>query len=184
MRRLFLILTALSLSSWSANAYAICGAAPCKMVAALTSVEPESACVEVRVVADECDCALDVELTNHCASSVTVGEEEFDRCWVDEAWVGACASLGSGDVGTFVRYLVDTNAVTEAVSFIDANGEHEVTATAKVSEFYDTGCGACWLAVPRVRSNGASFVGVIAVLLILWTRRARPYVTAPHRQNS
>jgi hypothetical protein len=56
---------------------------------------------------------------------------------------------------------------------IDSEGEHEVTVTAQVREFHDTGCGACRLAKPANRSQRTSFLWGAAAFLISYTRRAR-----------
>lgn len=80
MRKFGKFIPVLAVVGCAANAHALCGSADCDMTAKLVSVEPPSACVGVRAYADDCDCALVIEITNNCDNTVDTSDFEFEKC--------------------------------------------------------------------------------------------------------
>lgn len=138
------------------------------MSATLVEVDPPSSCSSVRVMAEDCNCALEVELSNHCEVSSTLG---VDDCQASDVVPEPCITVAPAATGTARVYLERTGELEKVFTLTDSEGEHLVKATAKVTEFRGTSCISCEIQGGRGdRYRPLAWLVACAVLL----RRLRP----------
>lgn len=172
MRYLLCLLTTLALGSVAARASAGCPN-PCEMTVTMPAVTPPLACADIKVTAQDCDCAVELKVVNGCQAPIEASGFDFDGCWDGTSWK-PCAAIPPSQYGVVETPLGVTGHQDYSYELIADDGPHQVTFGSDVSSFND----GCVCTVPGARASvGAGWVW-FALGAAAWGSRRRR-ATAP-----
>jgi hypothetical protein len=124
--------------SYASDARAGCGTT-CDLVAAPLVVEPPIACVDINVLELDCQCSVELQFFNTCATPLDFPRAKLDGCYSNP---DACDRIAPNE-SNFKRIPASADGHLHSSLIFSENGvEHTVTLDADVSNFEDVSC-AC-----------------------------------------
>jgi hypothetical protein len=138
------------------------------------TITPPLACAQSRLVPNDCDCGVFLQVDSQCSTPIDAKDFSFDSCWLlaDRTKSRSpCTSVLMGERG-LLTFHIDSNGHKDwVVHMSGADGDHEAKVAIDVSSYSTGGCG-CFLAAATRRS--APKRGVALLMLSIACALARP----------
>jgi hypothetical protein len=154
--------------SYAGEARAGCGST-CDIVAAPIVVDPPISCVDVNVEELGCQCSVELQFFNACATTLDFSRSRLNSCYSDP---GACDSIPPNVARSTRVPAVGDGHLHSSLIFSENGVEHTVTLDAEVSNFKDTSCACRSPGTPPLPGHTSAYALTLAALSFM-CRRAR-----------
>jgi hypothetical protein len=137
----------------------------------------------VRALGDDCECGIDVDITNTCSMDLVASDFIFRVCERGSDIVYQCTTLNAQYLGKLDARLYETGPAEVNLTMQTERGEEKVTVRGNVTD-YGSGC-VC--SVPGTSGHAPSSPGMLATCVLIGAalvrscvRRARHYDAHKH----